>query len=151
MWFTICIIGGQIRTISNIASSNVQCGVVCITGYITRGRGVTIHRADCSNVLRLGVADSSRLIEVNWSTAPGGNYPVDIEMQAYDRQGLLRDVSLLLANEKVNVVGINTHTDPGTRIAHMRLTVEVPDVGKLSRVLNRLGQLHNVFEVRRAK
>ncbi len=122
-----------------------------ITGYITRGRGVTIHRADCPNVLRLGVADSTRLIDVNWSGTRGGTYPVDIEMLAYDRQGLLRDVTLLLANEKVNVLGINTWTDDDSRVAHMKFTVEVPDVGKLSVLLSRLGQLHNVFEVRRAQ
>ncbi len=122
-----------------------------IAGYITRGRGVTIHRADCPNVLRLGVADRTRLIDVSWSAASGGAYPVDVEMQAYDRQGLLRDVTLLLANEKVNVLGINTATDHDTGVAHMKFTVEVPDVGKLSLLLSRLGQLHNVFEVRRAK
>ena len=102
-------------------------------------------------MLRLGVADQTRLIDVNWSTARGGTYPVDIEMQAYDRQGLLRDVTLLLANEKVNVLGINTWTDDDSRVAHMRFTVEVPDVGKLSVLLSRLGQLHNVFDVRRAE
>lgn len=122
-----------------------------ITGYITRGRGVTIHRADCPNVLRLGVADQTRLIDVSWSATRGGTYPVDIEVQAYDRQGLLRDLTLLLANEKVNVLGINTRTDDDSRVAHMKFTVEVPDVGKLSLLLSRLGQLHNVFEVRRAK
>ncbi len=122
-----------------------------ITGYITRGRGVTIHRADCPNALRLGVADQTRLIDVSWSATRGGSYPVDIEMQAYDRQGLLRDVTLLLANEKTNVLGINTWTDDDSRIAHMKFTVEVPNVDKLSLLLNRLGQLHNVFEVRRAK
>ncbi len=76
---------------------------------------------------------------------------MDVEMQAYDRQGLLRDVTLLLANEKLNVLGINTSTDHDSGIAQMKFTVEVPDVGKLSLLLSRLGQLHNVFEVRRAK
>jgi GTP pyrophosphokinase len=120
-----------------------------ITGYITQGRGVTIHRRDCPNALRLGAQDRSRLIDVSWSTSPGATYPVDVEVEAYDRQGLLRDITLLLAEEKVNVVGINLQTERDTRVARMSITVEVPDVGKLSRILSRLNQLPNVIDVRR--
>ncbi len=89
------------------------------------------------------------MIEVSWSRASGAVYPVDIEVEAYDRQGLLRDITLLLANDKVNVAGLNTHTDSDTRIAYMSFTIEVPDVGKLSRVLGRLYQVPNVISVRR--
>jgi GTP pyrophosphokinase len=122
-----------------------------ITGYITRGRGVTIHRRDCANALRLAAQDRSRLIDVSWSTSPGATYPVDVEIEAYDRQGLLRDISLLLADEKVNVAGINSQTDNDSHVARMSVTVEVPDVGKLSRILSRLNQLPNVIDVRRRK
>ena len=95
--------------------------------------------------------DRSRLMDVSWSKALGNVYPVDVEIEAYDRQGLLRDITLVLANEKVNVAGLNTGTDMDTRIAHMNITVEVPDVSKLSRVLTRLNQLPNVIFVRRRK
>ncbi len=122
-----------------------------ITGFITQGRGVTIHREDCPNVLRLAARDRSRVIDVSWGTSTDNTYPVDVQIEAYDRQGLLRDISLLLANEKVNVIGVNTGTDKETHIAHMQLTVEVPDVGKLSRVLARLGHLSNVIDVHRRK
>jgi GTP pyrophosphokinase len=120
-----------------------------ITGYITQGRGVSIHRQDCPNALRLAATDGARVIDVSWSSGSVSTYPVDIQVDAYDRQGLLRDISLVLANEKVNVIGVNTYSDRETSIAHMRLTIEVADAGKLGRVLSRLGQVHNVVDVRR--
>ncbi len=120
-----------------------------ITGYITHGRGVSIHRQDCSTALRLAAADPSRVIDVSWSTGSLSTYPVDVQIEAYDRQGLLRDVSQVLANEKLNVTSVNVFTDRDTSVAHMRLTVEVPDAGRLSQLLARLNQLHNVVEARR--
>jgi GTP pyrophosphokinase len=120
-----------------------------IVGYITRGRGVTIHRSDCANVLRLKDEDRERLIDVEWGSQPDQVFPVDIELQAYDRPGLLRDISALLANDRVNVMGINTHTDKQDLVARMELHVEVTDIGQLSRILSRIGQLPNVIEVRR--
>lgn len=122
-----------------------------IVGYITRGRGVTIHRQDCSNALRLGAAERSRMVDVSWSGTQENTYPVDVVLSAYDRQGLLRDVSTVVANEKVNVTAMRTETDKRRRMASMGLTVEVSDLGQLSRVLDRLSQLPNVFEVRRQK
>jgi GTP pyrophosphokinase len=145
-------------TIAGVGNLMTQLARCCkpappdpITGYVTQGRGVTIHRKDCPNSLRLGVMDPSRVMEVAWSAELEGTYQVDIAVQAYDRQGLLRDISQVLANEKVNVLGVNTLTDRDTRIASMRFTVEVPDVGKLSRVLSRVAQLPNVTEVHRRK
>ena len=120
-----------------------------ITGYITLGRGVTIHRQDCANALRLAATDGRRVIDVAWSRGQARTYPVDIQVEAYDRQGLLRDITLILANEKLNVLGVNSFTDRETGIAHLRLTIEVPDAAKLARVLARLTQLHNVIDVRR--
>ena len=122
-----------------------------ITGYITHGRGVSIHRQDCSNALRLAAADPSRVIDVSWSTGSLSTYPVDVQIEAYDRQGLLRDVSQVLANEKLNVTSVNVFTDRDTSVAHMRLTVEVPDAGRLSQLLARLSQLHNVVDARRRR
>ena len=118
-------------------------------GYITRGRGVTIHRSDCSNVLRLKEEDRDRLIEVEWGALPDRVFPVDIRIQAYDRPGLLRDVTAVLANDRINVTGISTNTDGKELIARMDLHVEVTDIGQLSRVLSRIGQLPNIIEVHR--
>jgi GTP pyrophosphokinase len=120
-----------------------------IVGYITRGRGVTIHRQDCANVLRLKDEDRDRLIDVEWGARPDRVFPVDIQLQAYDRPGLLRDVSGLLANDRVNVMGVNTVTDRKDMTARMELHIEVTDIGQLSRILSRIGQLPNIIEVKR--
>ncbi|MGD2075045.1 MAG: GTP diphosphokinase [Gammaproteobacteria bacterium] len=120
-----------------------------IVGYITRGRGVTIHRRDCANILRLRNEDRNRLIDVEWGDSPDQLFPVDIQIEAYDRPGLLRDISGLLANDKINVVGMHTQTDKERMVARMELHAEVTDIGQLSRVLSRIGQLSNVIEVKR--
>jgi len=95
-------------------------------------------------------AHPERLVEVDWGESRSdGHYAVDIELTAFDRQGLLRDVTTVLSNEKLNITAVNTTTQRRTHTTHMVLTVEVPDLGVLSRVLARLGQLPNVTEVRR--
>jgi GTP pyrophosphokinase len=120
-----------------------------IIGYITRGRGVTIHRQDCGNVLRLQGEDRDRLIEVEWGSASDESYLVDVAVEAYDRSGLLRDITAVLANDKINLTGVNTATDKRDGIARMSLTLEIADIGQLSRVLTKIGQLPNVVEARR--
>ncbi|MEJ2344645.1 MAG: GTP diphosphokinase [Gammaproteobacteria bacterium] len=122
-----------------------------IVGYITRGHGVTIHRSDCPNALRLQQQARERLIEVSWGTQTESTYPVDIQVLAYDRQGLLRDVTAVFSNEKVNVLSLNTVTDRKDHMAHMRVTLELHDVSQLSRVLDKIGQLANVVEARRLR
>ncbi|WP_435102120.1 GTP diphosphokinase [Arhodomonas sp. AD133] len=122
-----------------------------IVGFITRGQGVTIHRRDCPNVEQLEQAeDGQRFIEVSWNRPGDHRYPVDVQVIAYDRQGLLRDVTALLTNEQVPVAGVNTRTDREDQLAHMTLTLEVRDVAQLSRIMDRLAGLRNVSEVRRA-
>jgi len=121
-----------------------------IVGYLTRGQGISIHRRDCHNVLHTVANHPERLVEVDWGPEQAtDHYSVDIEVEAFDRQGLLRDVTTVLANEKLNITAVNTTTRRRTHTTHMVITVEVPDLGVLSRVLARLGQLPNVTEVRR--
>jgi len=120
-----------------------------IVGYITRGRGVTIHRRDCGNILRLQGDELDRLIEVEWGRPAEEGYQTDISVQAYDRPGLLRDITAILANEKINLNGVNTTTDKQDGIARMNMSLEISDVGQLSRVLTQIGQLSNVVEARR--
>ena len=120
-----------------------------IIGYITVGRGVTVHRADCATAMQLQDRESERLIEVSWGGEPVQTYPVEIFIKAYDRSGLLRDVSQLLANEKLNVLEVSTHTNKDDNYASMLLTIEIPNLHLLGRLLARIGQLPNVFEVRR--
>jgi GTP pyrophosphokinase len=119
-----------------------------IAGYITQGRGVTIHRQDCANLLALASRHHERIIEVSWGETPA-TYPVDIMIVAHDRSGLLRDITSILANEQVNVLSANTLTDRDTSIARMGLTLEITDVVQLSRVLDKIGQLPNVMEAHR--
>ena len=88
------------------------------------------------------------MIEVDWGETPA-TYPVDIMIIAHDRSGLLRDITSILSNAQVNVLGANTLTDRETSIARMELTLEITDVAQLSRVLDHIRQLHNVVEAYR--
>lgn len=120
-----------------------------IAGFITRGRGVTVHRDDCPNLLRLRKESPERIVEVDWGGDATATYPVDVYVNAFDRQGLLRDITALLANEEINVIAVNTLSDKKNHTAQMRLTVEISDLETLSRVLAKINQLPNVKEVRR--
>jgi GTP pyrophosphokinase len=117
-----------------------------IIGYITRGRGATIHRQDCPNILRLRREDRDRLVRVDWGTQMR-TYPVAIRIQAYDRQGLMGDVSNLLDGEGVNIADVKVNVSRG--LAELKLTVEVQDIAQLSKVLTRLENVPNVMEAHR--
>jgi len=121
-----------------------------ILGFITRNEGVTVHRSDCANIRRLQETTPERLIEVSWSRGSGRAYPVDIVVEAYDRPGLIRDISSLLNNEGINVTAVNTRTDPDDQVARMVMTVEVADVDQLSGVMQRMVGLRNIRDVHRA-
>jgi GTP pyrophosphokinase len=145
---------GEIR-IRGVGNLLTQIGHCCspvpfepIIGYITRGRGVTIHRQDCANLLELANRHRERLIEVEWGEEEA-TYPVDIQIDAYDRPGLLRDITSVLVNEKVNVLASTTRTDPQTSMARMMLTLEITDLEQLSRILDRIAQLPNIASVGR--
>lgn len=120
-----------------------------IVGYITVGRGVSIHRKDCNNVLNMDEEQSKRLIEVDWERDIQETFPVDIEIEAFDRKGLLVDIYLQLSNENINVIASKTNSDQQNHTARFDITLEVSDIDQLSLVLNRLNQLPNVLEVRR--
>ena len=120
-----------------------------IVGFITQIRGVSIHRSDCARLLKLQETSPERVIEVAWGESPRENYEVDVAIEAYDRQGLLRDITGLFANARINVLSINTQTNKKRHTATMRLTVEVPDLGALSKLLERIDRLSNVISVAR--
>ena len=101
-----------------------------IIGFVTRGRGVSVHRADCANVKRL---DPERRVTAEWGEARGETFPIDISVEAVDRTGLLRDISEVLSREKINVTATSTSTVD--QVARMRFTVEVDDLSRLQRVL----------------
>jgi GTP pyrophosphokinase len=143
----------HIRGVGNLLTAMARCCRPApgdpIVGFITRGRGVSIHRNDCPNILNLVPELRPRLVEVEWAGQEQNTYPVDIEIEAIDRQGLLRDVSSLLANEKINVIAASTVTDRKTHTAKMQITVEIANTDQLSRVLSRITQLPNIVEARR--
>ena len=146
---------GDVR-ISGIGDLLTQMAQCCkplpndaIVGYITRGRGVSIHRADCRNLLNLAGVERARLIDVAWSGAAQESYPVEIAVRAYDRKGLLRDVTAVVSNEAVNIIALDSNTDASNHVVDMRLTVEVRDIEQLSRLLDRLQHLPNVSDCRR--
>jgi GTP pyrophosphokinase len=121
-----------------------------IIGYITRGRGVTVHRRDCSVVRKMDPENQSRLVDVNWAERQSeSRFLVDLHVQAGDRKGLLRDISSVFANAEIDVVGVNTQSDRRNDQASMRFTVEVSDMSQLSRVIDRLAQIPDVLDVRR--
>lgn len=120
-----------------------------IAGYITRMRGVSIHREDCGNFLHLNASSPERVIEVSWGTPSDASYPADLTIEAYDRHGLLRDISNVLAEENVAVNALRTKSDKKRMEASMDLSVLVSDLPALSRVISRLEQLPNVMSVRR--
>ncbi len=120
-----------------------------IIGFITKSRGITIHRSDCHNIQHALEENSERLTEVEWNHEINQCYTVIIELIAMDRQGLLRDVTSILANMEINVLGVSTSTNKADYSARMRLSLEIVGIAQLSRALNRITQLSNVIEVYR--
>jgi GTP pyrophosphokinase len=118
-----------------------------IVGFITQGKGVTIHRKDCRNIINLQDEKRRRLIEVEWGEAEVQTYPVTLLIEALDRQGLLSDITRTLADEKVNVTAVNTLSDKNKQIARMAVTIETRDLQQLNRVMDKISQLPNVTEV----
>lgn len=120
-----------------------------ILGYITLGRGITIHRQDCANFLQLQAEEPQRIVEVEWGGSADNSYPVDVSIQAWDRSGLLRDITTLLANEKANILMVNTLTKKEANLAELKLTLEVNSLASLGKLLNKISQLPNILEVSR--
>ena len=119
-----------------------------IVGFVTRGKGVSIHRADCSNFANMDAMHPERVIETAWGGQTEGVFAVDIVVDANDRQGLLRDVSEVLTREKINVVAVSTQSKQGT--ANMRFTAEINNVNQLKRTLILLHEVEGVVGARRA-
>ncbi|GAC1039105.1 GTP diphosphokinase [Pseudomonas sp. No.117] len=143
----------QIQGVGNLLTQIAGCCQPvpgdAIVGYITLGRGVTIHRQDCANALQLASREPERTIQVSWGPVPVQTYPVDILIKAFDRSGLLRDVSQILLNERINVLAVNTRSNREENTANMLLTIEIPGLDALGRLLGRISQLPNIIEARR--
>jgi GTP pyrophosphokinase len=132
--------------LTNLATCCKPVNGDSIVGFVTRGRGITVHRVDCPNVLN--AAEPERLVPVSWGDHGADTLPVTVHIKAWDRVGLLKDVSTLLADERVNIVTVttNTHDD---RTVSLFATIEVAGIGQLSTILQKLEGIRDVYEVRR--
>jgi len=120
-----------------------------IVGFITKDRGVSVHRTDCKNILHLKEKEQARLIEVEWGDTDVQSYPVNLVIQANDRHGLLSDITKTLSDDKINVVAVNTISNKEEQSARMAVTVEIRDLQQLTRIMDKVSQLRNVTDVTR--
>jgi GTP pyrophosphokinase len=143
-------------TVQGVGNLLVQLARCCqpvpgepIAGYLTRGRGVSVHRAHCAALLRLAAASPQRVLPVEWGVA-GGGYEVDVQVKAFDRKGLLKDITTLIAQEDANVIDIQSDNVRDSGRAQLRLRLKVSDYGQLSMLLGKLDALPGVEEARRS-
>ncbi len=149
--------GVSVRGVDNLLTKIAVCchpvPYDSVIGYITQGKGVSVHREDCKNIVNMHESEKARLIDVSWDARPisgGQRYTVGLKIMAYDRQGLLRDVSALTANESVNVIEVHTLSHRDNQTAEMQLRVEISDVTQLTRLMDKLRQLTNIIDVIRS-
>lgn len=122
-----------------------------IVGYITVGRGVSIHAQGCTNLARLNIKTPARVMAVEWGEMGRNEFPVELQVHAFDRRGLVRDVSAALADDKISIQGMSTVIDKRENIAHMRIDISITGLPQLSRVLTHIAQLPNIISARRKK
>ncbi len=142
------IVEGVDDLMTNIARCCKPVPYDAIVGYITQGRGVTVHRRDCAMVSRLEEPQQERLINVAWSDQKtDSTYPVDVQVNAQDRKGLLGEISSVFTNEKLDIIGVVCRSNRKNDTASMQFTVEISDISQLSRLLNQIAQMPEVYEV----
>jgi len=122
-----------------------------IRGYLTLGRGVTIHRTECPGLARMLRQKPQRLLQVEWTSSESARVPARLTIEAFDRRGLLRDISDLIAEEHVSIEGVSSDTDPRDRIARFEVRLTVRDAPELARLQRKLGKIPNVFQVKRLR
>lgn len=122
-----------------------------IIGYITLGRGVSVHRKDCVNILQANAKAKARLVAVEWGEKITRQYLAEINIQAYDRPLLLRDISSIIGVEHANVIDIKMHRSPSDNIVEFDLSIEISSIEILGKILLRIQQLPNIIEVKRIK
>lgn len=119
-----------------------------VIGYITRGRGITIHRRDCKNILNLDV-ERERLIAIDWAKTDERTYPVLVQVEAFDRAGLVHDISGIVSAEHVNMLSANAVAGRRDHVALITAMLEISSADQLTRILNKIDRLPNVIEARR--
>ncbi|EHM55070.1 RelA/SpoT family protein [Cardiobacterium valvarum] len=141
-------IDGVDNLLVNYATCCQPVPPVAIRGFISQGRGVNIHRADCPNLQHLAKAHPERILDVHWNAGASGLFTVVIAIEAFDRPHLLRDISQILANEKIAILDVKMQQDNRNRI-YGTFTLEITDMEQLSRVIDRIAQVKDVASVRR--
>lgn len=121
-----------------------------IIGYITRGRGVSIHRSDCTS-LGHTPEDLERMIEVSWDGSSGESFHVGIDIQAYDRNGLLMEVMAVLSELKITITNINAKVQEDTKNVSINVTVDIRDISQLDFVMTKLRRIREVYTVQRSR
>jgi GTP pyrophosphokinase len=145
----------EVQGIGDLLSTYARCCKPVppepIVGYIAVGRGVSIHAQSCANLARLSIKSPARVLPVAWGKTGAKEFPVDVEIEAFDRRGLVRDVSAALADEKISIQGMNSLTDKRDNVAHMKINIAITGLPQLSRVLSRIAQVPNVVSARRKR
>lgn len=143
----------QVLGINNLLTHIARCCKPlpgdAVIGYITRNRGVSVHRRDCTNILYVTKEDQRRLIDVNWAGKQIGAYPADLIIHGIDRSGLLRDITTLLASEKVNVLGLQTQKNRDDTRVEIYITIEIANRQQLRQALDLLKKIPTIIDVRR--
>ena len=144
----------QVQGIDGIMTNLARCCNAVpgdsIIGYVTRDRGVTIHRTNCPNIVdKVRRGRDRQLIEVQWKSKPDATFPVNIRVSAYDRSGLMRDFASLVADEKINMLSVEALTGQKDNLAIINATLEIEDIAQLTRILTKIDRLPNVVEANR--
>lgn len=143
----------QVLGVGNLMTHRAACCQPipgdAIIGFITQGRGVSVHRQNCQNIKALSPKDNQRLIPVEWGGEKAEKAEAELYVQAFDREGLLRDITSVLSKEHVHLNAINTRSDREQQMATMNLTVELGNTEQLALIVDKLSQIPNILEVRR--
>lgn len=142
-------VGGVGNLLTNIAPCCKPVPGDDIIGFITRGKGVSVHRQDCTNILNLEHDKQKQLISVEWAAHDNQTYEINLVIQAIDRTGLLRDITNILSDLKVNVLGVQSLSNKDTQMADMQIVMEIQDLQQLQKVSDKIMQLKNVLKVYR--
>jgi len=143
----------QVEGVGDLMTTHARCcnpvPPEAITGYVTVGRGVTLHRTGCRNLARLAARAPERLLQVDWDRSATRRYPVEIVVHAMDRRGLLRDITTMVAEEKINIERMTSRGDAAQGSADLMLRIGVGGLEELTRLLGRLAALPGVISARR--
>jgi len=145
----------EVRGVHDMLSTYARCCKPVppepIVGYITVGRGVSIHARKCLNFAHISAKTPARVLPIAWDSSQSNRYPVDIDIRAFDRHGLVRDVSATLTDESISILGMTTATDKRDRIARMQISISIEGLPQLARVLAKILKLPNVISAKRQK